>query len=232
MTAFRARTIDSSRTLGDRLRAHRERMGTTLEAATQATGVSVKYLIALEESAYGRLPGDVYARNFLRKYATFLELDADDVLAQYESEHGIVRTLVDQGPRFIQRHIDVKPLFTPHRLRRGAFVLAVLAVLGYLVWQAWSIVRPPELIIETPPPQLTTTERSIEVRGRTDRESDLTINGQQVLADGNGVFSEQVDLQPGLNTIRISATRKRSKPQVVFRQVLVLADSSESPAPN
>ncbi len=228
MTGFQSKAISFSRTLGDRLRAHRERSGISLEAASQATAVSVKYLQAIEESSYRTLPGDVYARNFLRAYAEFLRLSADDVLAQYDTERGVVKTMIHQQPRFVQRHVDAKPIFTPRRIRWLAFVAAAVAVFGYLVWQVWSIIRPPQLIITGPPAQLTTTERSVRVEGSTERESEVTINGQGVLVDADGSFSELVDLHSGLNVIKIVSVRKRSRPRTEYRQVLVqeLTDAS------
>jgi len=221
MVAFKHRTIDSSRTLGDRLRAHREQSGASLAEAVRATSINLKYLTAIEDSAYKRLPGDVYTRNFLKKYAEFLRLDADDVLAQYDQESGVVKSFVESGPRFVQRHVDARPLYTPKRLRMVGLIGLIFLIVSYLAWQVWSIIRPPRLILDGPPPGLTTTERSVEVRGTTERESEVTINGQTVLVDSAGQFVQSVDLHPGLNTIQIVAARKRSRPRTVFRQVLV-----------
>lgn len=228
MVAFKHRTIESSRTLGDRLRAHREQIGASLAEAVHATSINLKYLTAIEESAYKRLPGDVYTRNFLKKYALFLKLDSEDVLAQYDEERGVVKSFVESSPRFVQRHVDAKPLYTPRRLRLVGLTALILIIVSYLAWQVWSIVRPPRLILDGPPPGLTTTERSVEVRGMTERESEVTINGQTVLVDSNGQFVQSVDLHPGLNTIQVESARKRSRPRTVFRQVLVQAESESN----
>jgi hypothetical protein len=56
----------------------------------------------------------------------------------------------------------------------------------------------------------------------------VTINGQHVLVDTDGRFSELVDLHPGLNVIKIVSIRKRSRPQTVYRQVLVQTDADSA----
>ena len=223
MTAFKRQVISQSQTLGERLKKHRLSLGAELNEAAAATGVPLKYLEAIEASDYRRLPGDVYARNFLRQYAVFLQLSIEDVIDHYEREQAVVKNIHQIGPRFIQRHVDQKPLFTPRRLRRLGLALIVLVVLGYLGWEVRSIIRPPSLAIDYPPFQLTTTDRSIEVRGSTDAESEVTINGQRVPVDINGSFRETVDLHEGLNTIKIESVRKRSQTKIIYRQVLVEA---------
>ncbi len=223
MTAFRRQAISQNQTLGERLKKHRIRLGAQLTEAAAATEVPLKYLAAIEASDYRRLPGDVYARNFLKRYAGFLHLTVEDVIDHYEREQAVVKNIHQIGPRFIQRHVDQKPLFTPRRLRRLGLALIVLVVLGYLGWEVRSIVRPPTLMIDYPPFQLTTEDRSIEVRGSTDAESEVTINGQRVPVDQDGSFNETVDLHEGLNTIKIESVRKRSQTKTVYRQVLVEA---------
>jgi cytoskeletal protein RodZ len=67
--------------LGELLRGAREARGISLEQAEAATRVRRQYLEALEAEDFGRLPGEVYVRGFLRNYARFLGLDPEEVLA-------------------------------------------------------------------------------------------------------------------------------------------------------
>lgn len=70
--------------LGPTLRAAREKQGITLDKAEQETKIRKKYLKALEEENFDILPGSVYARGFLRNYARFLGLNAEDLVKQYK----------------------------------------------------------------------------------------------------------------------------------------------------
>ncbi|USN53488.1 MAG: helix-turn-helix domain-containing protein [Candidatus Nomurabacteria bacterium] len=221
MSTFRRKQLRASITLGERLKSHRLEQGWEIFDVAESTHIAQKYIQALEEGAYGQLPGEVYIRNFLRQYANFLRVSPDDVISSYEKERGLVKHLLNKDKKFVQRHVDVKPVFTPRRLRILGFTTIVVVVLAYLVVQAWSIIRAPELVVDSPEPQLTTIERTIKVGGMTEAESEVTINGQRVLIDTEGRFSELIDLHEGLNTIQVVAKKKRSQASTITRQVLV-----------
>ena len=62
----------------ERLKATREARGIDLLRVERDTKIRVKFLAALEEGRYEELPADVYARGFLRNYATYLGLNPDE----------------------------------------------------------------------------------------------------------------------------------------------------------
>lgn len=70
--------------LGHILREARETKGLTLEEAQEETRINSKYLAALENGEYDKLPTPVHVRGFLRNYARFLGLDSQPLLERYE----------------------------------------------------------------------------------------------------------------------------------------------------
>ncbi len=68
--------------VGEQLRLERLRQGLSLEDVVQRTRISPRSLEAIEADALDRLPGLVFARNFVRLYAQDLKLDADALLAK------------------------------------------------------------------------------------------------------------------------------------------------------
>jgi cytoskeletal protein RodZ len=73
-------------TVGERLRQRREAKGLSLEAVTRATRLTRTVLSALEEDRYEDIAAPVYVRGFLRIYAQFLEVDADQVLQAWDQQ--------------------------------------------------------------------------------------------------------------------------------------------------
>ena len=72
-------------TLGEVLRtAGREARRISLDEAERGTKIRQKYLSALEDDNMAALPGPVYARGFVRNYASYLELDVDEVMELYD----------------------------------------------------------------------------------------------------------------------------------------------------
>jgi cytoskeletal protein RodZ len=75
--------------LGERLREARESQGISLSQAAVETRILQRYLVALEDGDYQHLPGDVYARGFIRNYADYLASPADELIELYRRERGM-----------------------------------------------------------------------------------------------------------------------------------------------
>lgn len=73
-------------TIGQRLRQAREARYLSLEQAAQATYIRRHYLQALEAGDLERLPSRTQARGFLRAYAAYLGLEADELIAELDRE--------------------------------------------------------------------------------------------------------------------------------------------------
>ena len=97
----------------------------------------------------------------------------------------------------------------------------------YLGYRINKIISPPSLIIDSPGANLTTDQNSLRVNGRTEAEANLIINGQTVLTDKNGNFSQTINLKNGINIITITANKKHGRGNTIIRQVLV----KEQPLP-
>src|ERR671917_1564913 len=74
--------------LGERFRQAREALGISITEASTATRILPRYLQAIEAGDLGSLPGDVYARGFIRNYAQLLGLPAEEMVALYRQERG------------------------------------------------------------------------------------------------------------------------------------------------
>lgn len=75
--------------LGERLREARESQGISLSQAAVETRILQRYLVALEDGDYQHLPGDVYARGFIRNYANYLGLPGDELIELYRQDRGL-----------------------------------------------------------------------------------------------------------------------------------------------
>ncbi len=74
--------------LGERLRQARESQGIPLAQAAVDTRILQQSLVALEEGAFHRLPGDVVVRGFIRNYAQYLGLPTEELIEIYRRERG------------------------------------------------------------------------------------------------------------------------------------------------
>ncbi len=74
--------------VGETLRRAREEKGLTLGQVGTATFVSERFLSALEEGEWEKLPGRAYALGYLKIYTRFLGLDQEEILELFYKAYG------------------------------------------------------------------------------------------------------------------------------------------------
>ena len=73
---------------GENLRREREMRGVDLREIADATRINLRFLEAVENEEFGKLPGGVFNRGFIRSYARYLGLDEEKILGEYELASG------------------------------------------------------------------------------------------------------------------------------------------------
>ena len=69
---------------GERLQREREMREVSLEELTKSTRISARFLQALENEDWDKLPGGVFGRGFVRTIARYLGLDEESLLGEYD----------------------------------------------------------------------------------------------------------------------------------------------------
>lgn len=69
--------------VGEKLKEARQAKGYTLDDLQQITKIQKRYLIAIEEGNLDVLPGNFYARAFIKQYADTVGLNGDQLLSEY-----------------------------------------------------------------------------------------------------------------------------------------------------
>ena len=108
------------------------------------TKISIPLLEALERDDYGRLPGGIFSKSFVKAYAITVGLDVDSAVAQFVEEHAQHERerqatigdpqVTDEDREFLDRQQRAVRL-----LRGGLVVIAAVAVaaLLYELWVWW-----------------------------------------------------------------------------------------------
>lgn len=227
---FTRRPLAGPDTLGERLRQLRLEAKQTPEQIAKAVHVAVKYITAIEESRYKDIPGLVYARNFVRLYVRHMKLPVDSAMERFEKEWQVI-----QGRRTERAGMVQRARTEPHWWQRHAGLLvasvAVAIVVSYFAWQIIQFFRPPLLVITNPSGDISTSQEELTLTGQSIAEAIVTVNNEPVEVQADGSFTDQVILQPGLNVLKISSQRKRSRTAVIVRRVVYELPNGE-PLPN
>jgi cytoskeleton protein RodZ len=106
---------------GERLKRERELREVSPSEITSATRISGRFLEALENEDWGKLPGGIFNRGFVRAISRYLGLDEENLLAEYDLAHGEQKI---EAPVPYENPIPRAPKWIP--------ILGVLVFLGIL----------------------------------------------------------------------------------------------------
>ena len=144
--------------IGSALREARERKGLSFPQVEEDTKIRARYIRALEEEAFGILPGATYAKGFLRAYADYLGLDGHLFIDEFNSRY--------HDPR----NEDERPIYPKSNSRpRGRqrretnivlIVLAAVVAIASMVFLAFNFAPPASVNLPPPPPSTPTTTGS------------------------------------------------------------------------
>ena len=116
-------------TVGEQLKAERERQGLSLSDMAAKTRVPMRHLDSIEKSDFGALPGTTYTLGFARSYARAVGMDAAKVSADMRAELAQGGHEGYQAPT--QNYEPADPARVPSRtLAWTAAAIGVLAVAG------------------------------------------------------------------------------------------------------
>jgi cytoskeleton protein RodZ len=107
---------------GERLKREREMREVSPTEITNATRISGRFLEALENEDWGKLPGGIFNRGFVRAIARYLGLDEENLLAEYDLAHGEQRI---EAPAPYENPIPRPSQWIP--------IVGILVFLGILV---------------------------------------------------------------------------------------------------
>lgn len=192
----------------------------SLEEVSLKTGVSLKYLVAIESADYRSLPRGVYSKIFFKKYIEFLGIRhkniVNDFLAELNRGHNPEKNI------FFNKVASWKSFISLPKILKNIIIFILIAIcFFYLYFYLKNIFAPPFLEVFNIQNNKIIKENSVLIEGRADRKSDILINNQSVILNENGYFSHLVYLNTGTNFVTISAQKKYSEKNILTKQLFV-----------
>src|SRR5215467_10494357 len=126
-------------TFGERLTRERELREVSLEEVAKGTRIAERFLQALENEQWDRLPGGVFGRGFVRSIARYLGLSEENLLSEYDLARGESASPASQRP---EERIPSPPKWVPAAAALAlAALAAALLVGGRYAWKAYQAHR-------------------------------------------------------------------------------------------
>jgi len=206
--------------IGIQFQEDRKKRNITLEEASLATKIKKEFLSAIEKGEYDKLPSPAYASGFVRNYAKYLGLPVEKSMALFRREFDVKKSIDVLPKGFSDTNYYA---FSKLKIARGAILvfLVLFFVIGFLTYQYRSAFFDPGLSVSSPKEGEVVTSLTVEVKGKTDPDSTLYIDNQDVAVEKDGGFSKSITVFPGETTINFVSENRFGRVTTLKRNIIV-----------
>lgn len=198
--------------VGEILQRERLRKNISLPHVEKEIRVREKFLRAIEENDWSPFSSKVYIAGIIQSYAHYLDLDEKKLLAFFRRDYD-----TKEDVRFKKK---VKSEYLTPQTKKLAFMFLgtlVFFLVAYFAYQLKLYISPPSLELIEPTQTEFTREERITVVGKTDEEAAVTIFGDRIYQDKDGVFRYVFPLKEGKNELTIEVEGANGK-RAVFKR--------------
>lgn len=184
--------------VGQILQQERLKKGYPLSLIEKQIKVRENYLKAVEENNWKFFSSKIYITGIIKNYSSFLGLDYKKILAFFRREYES-----NEDMRFKKK---VASNYLISDTKRIVTILLGFVVLFFLLYFGYQIIQyfiPPKVIILEPKTQIFKHIDKIKIIGKTEKEASVTIYGERIYQNKDGIFEYNLPLKDGKNTLII-----------------------------
>ncbi len=208
---------DFANFLNDRMRER----NLNFKRLSELTGVSVKHLEALSSGNPDRLPSAPYLKGYLSRLGEVLGFDPDQAWEEMKKFTDAKSSGKADEPS--RNRFSREPI--AKYMIAGTVVFFLLLYAGLRFYE---ISGAPSLTISSPQENMVVTgENSFSLAGNVSNDGELRINGEQVQVQSGGNWQKTVSLQPGINTVEITAKKFLGRETKVMKQIIYQAPAEQ-----
>lgn len=184
--------------VGQILQQARLKKGYPLSLIEKQIKVREKFLKAVEENNWKFFSSKIYITGIIKNYSSFLGLDHKKILSffrrEYESKDDVK----------FQRKVSSLYLISDTRwVIIGLFIVITLLFLSYFGYQVSLYIVPPKVVIMEPKQTVFKHTDKIRIVGKTEKEAAITIFGERIYQNKDGIFEYDFPLKEGKNILVI-----------------------------
>ncbi|MDH7476481.1 MAG: helix-turn-helix domain-containing protein [Microgenomates group bacterium] len=200
-------------TVGDIFKKEREQKGLTLIDIEKKIKVRKKFLEAIEKNKWSVFSSKIYIEGIIKNYSKALSLNPDKTLAFFRRDYEKTEEV-----KFKKR---IASQYLTPQTKKIALVFLVIIFLfffGYFLIQLKLFLSPPKITIISPKTTVFKREDRITIIGKTEKETTITIFGERVYQNKEGIFDYQFPLKPGKNILIIEAIGANGKKTTLTKE--------------
>lgn len=182
--------------IGEILKEARLEKGFSLEEVSQLTKIQIRHLKAIEENNFSMIPGNFYARVFIKEYANIVDLDFKALLDEHHHEIPTADQSVDLTQLSRSRKKSSSSKSSPFAtILPTIIVFALLFGVVFFIWQTLQDrSKSPDVGEEVQTDQSIGDQVSIPSNGDDDQNQDDIDTGDADVQDEPEEIVEESDL--------------------------------------
>lgn len=200
-------------TVGEILQTERLKKSLSLKDIEKKIRVREKFLRALEQNDWRIFSSKIYISGIIRNYSAVLGLNPEKMLAFFRREYARKEDIT------FKKRITNKQL-TPQARKYFIFGISLISLIFclYFGYELFRYLSPPKIEILFPLETTIKRENKVRVVGKTEKETLITIFGERIYQDKEGVFTYDFPLKPGKNTLRIEVIGANGKKSIIRKE--------------
>jgi len=196
--------------VGKLLKDARERKKLTLHDVEKRIKVREQFIRALEEDQWGSFTSRIYVTGILKNYSRFLGLDERKILAFFRREYERIEEI-----KFKEKVSNTYFSSDSKKAIIGGFVFICILLVGYFSYQLFQYFKPPTIHIISPTTNTFKRDVTIKIIGKTEKEAVITIMGERIYQNKEGVFEYIMPLKQKENALSIEVVGANGKKAVL-----------------
>ena len=193
---------------GDLLKRARLKNKFTYTLISSKLKIPVNTIKSLEKNQYKKLPSYTYIIGFIKNYANFLKLDQDKIIAIFKRDYQ--KNTEKIIPKGLTKPLNSPWLSNPNIKAIITTVLLIFLFFIYLGFSFYKLQAPPKLIITQPKTGQELTP-PVLIKGKTNHDATLTLNGKIINLEQDGTFTTVFNGPSGAHELKFISTSRRQK---------------------
>lgn len=201
--------------VGGILQKQRINKGLTLQQIEKYTKIREQFLKAVEENNWNFFTSKIYIKGIIKNYSRFLDLDENKMLAFFRREYEKKEEIKFKEKVSSSFLISDKKKYITFFIIMIFFLFAV-----YFILQLKLYISPPSVVILSPKETTFKRTNKIKIIGKTEKESSITISGERIYQNKEGVFEFDFPLTSKKNQLILEVVGANGK-KTIFQKEFI-----------
>lgn len=202
-------------TVGEILKKQREKLSITLPEVEKNIKVREKFLSAIENNDWELFTSKIYVTGIIKNYSRYLGLDSNRTTAFFNRDYEKKETVK------FKRKVSSNYLTSEtKKVVISALIIIFIFFFGYFAYQLKQYFSPPAVKILSPTTNIFRNEDRVKVTGKTEKDAAVTIFGDRIYQNKEGVFEYDFPLKKGKNELIIEVIGANGKKTVIKKEYL------------